>query len=150
MEKVGSASHMMQLGKYKFSVGRAAFDSLSFNTDYRWKNQESQTGSNSPAMQFVGVGEQTLKLTGTIYPQLVEDGLTQVDQMREEAATTKPLKLTYVKSSGKSDASVGRVLGNWVIMSISEDRTLFLNDGIPREINFTMELQRYDKHSSKA
>ncbi|MBE0367669.1 phage tail protein [Pseudoalteromonas aurantia] len=147
MEKVGNASHMMQLGKFKFSVGGAAFDNLKFNTDYRWKTQESQTENSSPAMQFVGIGDQTLSLTGTIYPQLVKDGLTQIDSMRAEAMTQLPLKLTYVQASGKSDPSVGRVLGNWIIMSISEDRTLFLNDGIPREIKFSMELKRHDANT---
>ncbi|MCF6435248.1 phage tail protein [Pseudoalteromonas sp. MMG022] len=144
MAKVSHASHMMQLGDYKFSVSSAAFSKLSYATEYRWKNQDSQTEGKSPVQQFVGVGAQTITLDGTIYPQLVKDGLSQVDNMRAEAAKGKPLTLGYVKVNGKSDASVGRILGKWIIKSINEERSLFLNDGIPREIQFQMTLERYD------
>ncbi|MDK1287359.1 phage tail protein [Pseudoalteromonas umbrosa] len=144
MAKINHANYMMQLGEYKFSVSTAAFQKLQFNTEYRWKDLESQTDKNSPVKQFIGVGEQTLELDGTIFPQLVENGLKQLDFMREEATKGVPLTLTYVEESGKSSPSVGRVLGKWVIKSINETRTLFLNDGIPREIQFSMSLSRYD------
>ncbi|CAH9055135.1 hypothetical protein PSECIP111951_01180 [Pseudoalteromonas holothuriae] len=144
MAKVNSASHMMQLGEYKFSVSSAAFSKLSYETEYRWKTQDSQTEDKSPVQQFVGVGKQSINLDGTIYPQLVEGGLVQVDKMRAEAAKGQPLTLGYVEESGKSSPSVGRVMGKWIIKSINEERSLFLNDGIPREIQFQMTLDRYD------
>ena len=94
-------------------------------------------------MQFIGVGEQTLNIEGVIFPQIVDNGLKQLDMMRDEAAKGEPMTLGYVEESGKSSPSVGRVMGKWVIKRISETRTLFFNDGIPREIQFSMELSRY-------
>ncbi|KAF7769991.1 hypothetical protein PCIT_a2924 [Pseudoalteromonas citrea] len=150
MPKASKKSHMMQLGTYKFSVGGAAFETLKFSSKYRWIEQDSQTsGDENPIKQFKGSGEQTLTLDGTIYPQIVEDGLRQVSNMRKEASKGKPLKLTYVQESGKSNLSVGRVLGNWVIESIDEERMLFLNDGIPREIKFSMVLSRRNWRQEK-
>ncbi|MCO7190245.1 MULTISPECIES: phage tail protein [Pseudoalteromonas] len=143
MSNTNHARHMMQLGDYKFSVSTAAFNKLKYDTQYRWKSLDAPTNKNSPLMQFIGVGEQTLDLEGTIFPQIVENGLKQLDYMRDEAAKGQPLTLGYVEESGKTNPSVGRVLGKWVISSISETRTLFFNDGIPREIQFSMRLSRY-------
>ncbi|WP_462171168.1 phage tail protein [Pseudoalteromonas xiamenensis] len=145
MAKVSHANYMMQLGSYKFSVSSAAFHKLKYNSEYRWETLSAPTDKNSPVMQFNGVGEQSLNLEGTIYPQLVSNGLKQMDLMREEAAKGEPLLLGYVEESGNTSPSVGRVMGKWVICSIGEERTLFFNDGIPREINFTMTLKRYDE-----
>ncbi|KZN58805.1 phage tail protein [Pseudoalteromonas luteoviolacea] len=144
MAKINHANYMMQLGKYKFSVSTAAYQKIQFNTQYRWKTLDTQTDQATPVQQFVGVGKQEIEIEGTIFPQLVKDGLKQLDKMRAEAAKGEPLTLTYVEESGKSSPSVGRVLDKWVITDINETRTLFLNDGIPREIQFTMKLSRYD------
>ncbi|MBQ4812205.1 hypothetical protein A7985_19330 [Pseudoalteromonas luteoviolacea] len=144
MAKINHANYMLQLGKYKFSVSTAAFQKMQFNTQYRWKTLDTQTDQTTPVQQFIGVGKQELELEGTIFPQLVTDGLKQLDRMRAEAAKGEPLTLTYVEESGKSTPSVGRVLDKWVITDINETRTLYLNDGIPREIQFTMKLSRYD------
>ncbi|RXE99571.1 phage tail protein [Pseudoalteromonas sp. PS5] len=143
MSKVNHAKHMMQLGKYKFSVSTAAFDKLQYDSTYRWETHDSQTDKDSPPMQFIGVGEQGLTIEGVIFPQIVDNGLKQLDMMRDEAAKGEPMTLGYVEESGKSSPSVGRVMGKWVITRIAETRTLFFNDGIPREIQFTMELSRY-------
>ncbi|WP_440055505.1 phage tail protein [Pseudoalteromonas sp. T1lg65] len=146
MSKVNHAKHMMQLGKdYKFSVSTAAFNKLKYDSQYRWSSHDSQTDKSSPAMQFIGVGEQTLEIEGTIFPQLVKNGLKQLDSMRAQAEKGVPFTLGYVEESGKSSPSVGRVMGKWVIKSISETRTLFFNDGIPREIQFVMRLGRYQQ-----
>ncbi|ASD67628.1 MULTISPECIES: phage tail protein [Pseudoalteromonas] len=143
MSKVNHAKHMMQLGDYKFSVSTAAFNKLQYDSQYRWEAHKSQTDKDSPPMQFIGVGEQTLNIEGVIFPQIVDNGLKQLDMMRDEAAKGEPMTLGYVEESGKSSPSVGRVMGKWVIKRISETRTLFFNDGIPREIQFSMELSRY-------
>ncbi|TMN89453.1 hypothetical protein CWB72_10475 [Pseudoalteromonas phenolica] len=149
MEKVRQSNYMMMLGGFEFSVSSAAFDKLSYNTTYRWKSHDTATDKNSPVMQFIGIGDQTMELEGTIYPQLVRDGLHQLDKMRAEAVKGQPLKLAYVEDKGKSSPNVGRVIGDFVIESINETRTLFLNDGIPREIQFTMRLKRYDGSEGK-
>ncbi|WP_425281480.1 phage tail protein [Pseudomonas luteola] len=38
----------------------------------------------------------------------------------------------------------GRILGVWVIESISETRTIFFRDGAARRIEFTLSLKRID------
>ena len=133
-------SYMMRLGDFKFSVSSASFDKLNMVTNYRWIAKEAPTENTTPIMQYNGLGEQTLTIEGTIFPQLVKNGLGQVDDMRAEAAKGKAFTLCNVASAG-GKGGVGQILGSWCIYTISEDRTLFTPDGNPREIHFTMELK---------
>ncbi len=139
-------THMMQLGSYQFSVGTAAFEKLAYESTYRWIPKDAPTTGSPPLMQYVGPGERSLTINGVIYPQVVANGLGQVDEMRQVASEGKMLQLCYVKSKGEK-ANVGRILGLWCILSISEERTLFLPDGNPREIHFTMQLKSFTNGS---
>ena len=143
---IGAGNFMLQLGKYRFSVNTASFEKLNYATTYRWVEKEAPTSKSPPKMQYNGPGESTLSIEGTIFPQLVKNGLRQVDDMRKEAEKGQQFKLVYVKAAknGSKQAGVGQILGTWCIYSISEDRTLFLADGNPREIHFSMQLKAFD------
>ena len=136
-------NYMMKLGEFEFAVTAASFNKLSYASSYRWEQKEATTKKNSPLMQYIGPGERTLDIEGIIYPQMVKNGLKQVDLMREEASKGKPLALCYVESASEGAGGVGRILGNWCISGINEQRTLFLADGNPREITFSMSLKAY-------
>jgi phage protein U len=57
---------MMQLGAFKFSLNTAAYQSLSHSTGYRWQGQERF--GQLPAQQYTGPGEDSVTLSGDIYP----------------------------------------------------------------------------------
>lgn len=122
---------MMILGVYRFCISNAAYQTLSRATEYRWAEQ-SRLG-NEPALQFIGPGADTIKLDGTIYPHF-KGGLRQVTAMRLEAAAGIPLMLI----SGN-----GTAFGRWCILSVEETQTVFLKDGTPRKITFSLTLQKY-------
>lgn len=136
-------SYMMRLGDFKFSVSSASFDKINTQTEYRWAPVDVPTKEGTPPMQYNGQGIQSMTIAGTIFPQLIKNGLGQVDKMREQAAQGKAFTLCNVASAGDS-AGVGLILGTWCIERISEDRTLFTPAGSPREIQFTMELKALD------
>jgi len=55
--------------------------------------------------------------------------------------------LRYMAESGSAWPMIegtGRILGVWVIESISETRTIFFRDGAARRIEFTLSLKRID------
>lgn len=137
-------SYMMQLGDFLFSVSSASFDKIKYVSSYRWVVKEAPTDNSTPLLQYNGPGERTMDIEGTIFPQLVKDGLGQVDKMRAEAAKGEAFQLCYVESTGGA-GGVGKILGAWCIYTISEDRTLFLADGNPREIHFSMQLKAFDQ-----
>lgn|SRR5574344_588156 len=122
---------MMILGAYRFCIDNAAYQSFVRSTEYKWEEQKRLQGD--AAMQFVSNGSETITLEGVIYPQF-KGGLKQVALMRAEAGLGIPLMLI----SGN-----GTAFGRWCITSINETHTVFLKDGSPRKITFSLTLKRY-------
>ena len=116
---------------YYFNLDTAAFEELSRTTDSRWAAQERLT--RRPAQQAIGMGEERIKLKGSIYPGF-KGGLKQLDTLRSIGAQLQPLGLT---------TGYGDVLGNWCLKSIEEEQGAFLQGGIPRKQAFTLEFVRY-------
>lgn len=128
---------MMILGIYRFCIDNAAYQSLARNTEYKWEEQKRL--NNETAVQFVGIGAETITLEGTIYPQF-KGGLKQITAMRTQAGTGIPLMLI----SGN-----GSAFGRWCITGISETQTYFLKDGTPRKITFQISLKKYGEEKQK-
>ena len=116
---------------YYFNLDTAAFEELSRTTDFRWASQERLT--RRPAQQAIGMGEERIKLKGSIYPGF-KGGLKQLDTLRSIGAQLQPLGLT---------TGYGDVLGTWCLKSIEEEQGAFLQGGIPRKQAFTLEFVRY-------
>lgn len=122
---------MMSLGSFRFSIETAAYEELRRNTTYDWPDQQ-RVGRES-ARQFTGISEDTIELSGRIYPTY-RGGLGQVDDMRELAGRGQPLLFV----DGR-----GRVWGKWCITRISETQRAFMANGAPRRIDFALSLQAY-------
>ena len=127
---------MLLLGEYRFSVDTAAYQSKNRTTTYRWGKQD-RIGTE-PWLQFVGPGDDTINIEGVIYPHY-KGGLSQLEQMRVQAATGRPLLLAE---------GTGKILGGWVIESITENETEFTKDGIPKRVSFTLELRKSETAKS--
>ena len=122
---------MMILGAYRFCIGNAAYQNLVRTTEYNWVEQKRILGE--PAMQFIGIGTDTIKLDGVVYPQF-KGGLRQVTLMRVQAGLGIPLMLI----SGN-----GMAFGRWCIVDIDETQTTFMADGSARKIAFSLTLKKY-------
>jgi phage tail protein len=123
---------MLQLGPYQFSVNSAAYQEFQRTTEYRWAAQ-SRVGAHD-ALQFTGFGSDSIELSGVIYP-FHRGGLGQLDRMRAAASIGFPLPLV----SGR-----GRVLGLWVIESVSEGQQVFARDGVEKRQEFQLKVRRFD------
>lgn len=130
------AETLLSLGSYQFSMDTAAHDSLKRSKTYRWVQQQRLT--REPASQFVGVGAESISLSGKIYPHF-RGGLDQIEEMRAEA--DKGEALTLVDGQGTN-------LGQWVIKSISDTQKRYTGPGIPRCIDFSVSLQSYGADTS--
>jgi phage protein U len=126
---------MMILGVYRFAINNAAYQTLKRQSEYRW--QEIKRMGANPALQFTGFGVETIDLEGVIYPHF-KGGLRQVTLMRAEAGVGKPLMLI----SGN-----GNAFGRWCIVKISENQSVFMKDGTPLKIEFSISLKRYGEDS---
>lgn len=123
---------MMALGMFVFSLPTLAYQELQRQTD--WRHPSSSRVGTNPARQFAGRGDDAITLPGVILPELAGSVLS-LDVVRMMADTGKAWPLVE---------GTGRILGIWIIESISETRTLFFRDGAARRIEFTINLTRID------
>ena len=126
---------LMALGAYRFSLDTSAYQQLQRNTQYRWSAQNRL--QRSPAQQFVGPGSDTLTLSGVIYPEH-KGGFDQINAMRAQAGLGQPLLLVD---------GLGVIWGRWVITSVEETQTVFLQNGQPKKQEFQLQLTRYGSDS---
>ena len=125
----------MILGYFIFSLSTACFDDFSRAYGQRWSSHERIGRRHT--YQYLGIDEEEINLSGTIYPAF--DG--------------EPLSLDLIKSmSGKGEpymliAGTGFVLGEYIILDVSDKRSEFMNNGAAQKIEFSIKLKRYDDNS---
>ena len=122
----------MVLGGFVFTMQTATFQTLKFNT--RWKWVENDRAGNSPAYQYNGRGQQTMSLDGDLFPEIT-GGRLSLDALRALADTG----LAWPLIDGE-----GFLYGAWFIGEIDEQRHNMFADGAPRKITFSVALTRYD------
>jgi phage protein U len=127
---------MLALGEFRFSMDTAAYKSLSRERNYDWGSQ-SRIGRR-PALQFMGVGSETITLSGIVYPHF-RGGLGQVDAMAAEAGKGGPLQL--VDGNGK-------FLGVFVITKVKEGQSFIDGSGTPYKQTFSLDLKAYGEDLS--
>lgn len=126
---------MMTLGTFVFSLPTLAYQQLQRQNE--WRHAASERVGARAAHQYVGPGEETIDLSGTIAPELT-DGEISLNTLRDLAEDGQPMPLV----DGR-----GYVYGAYVIKSISEGKTLFFRDGAARKIEFSMSLLRVDEEA---
>lgn len=123
---------MMQLGSFQFGISTAAYQEFKRSTEYRWPKQERF--GQLPARQFTGPGDDTINLSGTVYPEF-NGGITQLDDMRDAASQGQPLMMV----SGRGD-----IMGRWVIERVEESGSIFAEQGVARKQEFSLQLAKFD------
>ena len=129
---------MMTWGTFVFSLSTAAYCEL--QRQMTWRHASSDRVGARAARQYVGPGDDTISLQGTIAGELATD-LQVLDKLRELADQGKPQALVE---------GTGRVYGAYLLTSLSETRRELFSDGTPRLIDFQMQLERDDDGASEA
>ncbi|PUE20342.1 phage tail protein [Limnohabitans sp. WS1] len=128
-----SQPYLMALGQFVFSLNTLAFEELDRNST--WRHPSNSRVGASPALQFVGPGDDSINLKGLLAPEFMGDPAS-FDTLRK------------MGNSGKAYALVngaGRVYeGAWVIESLQQTGSVLSGDGVPRRIEFTLALKRTD------
>lgn len=116
---------------YVFAMGGLPQTMLDRTFEYRW-DAANRLGRR-PAMQFLGPGEETVSIRGTIYPPYF-GSFSMLQSMRAEAmaGTPRPFVTQY-----------GEYHGIWCIRSIRDNQGPYWPDGYPRKVEFTIELTHY-------
>jgi len=123
---------LMALGQFVFQLSTLAYHELQRSTEWRHPGN-SRVGARD-ALQFTGPGDDTITVSGTLVPELAGtlDSLRQIRAMADAGDA-------YALVDG-----TGRVLGAWVITSLSETGSAFVEGGVARKTDFTLTLKRAD------
>lgn len=127
---------MMTLGFFVFS--RLTVPYQTSQHDMVWRHPTNSRVGARPSAQFLGVGDETLTLSGVLMPEIT-GGELSLDMLRKMADTGK----AYPLIEGR-----GTVTGFFVIEKISKGRSEFFSDGAARRIEFTIELKRVDEKNT--
>ncbi|MDT9046428.1 MULTISPECIES: phage tail protein [Enterobacteriaceae] len=127
---------MLRLGDFNFSLHIAVAQEMRRRAEYKWPSQERF--GQLPARQYVGPGDESITLPGVIYPQW-RGSANAMAQLRAMAAKGQPYLLM--------DAQ-GNMYGRWVITDVEETRSAFAAFTMPRKIEFSVTLQRFDGSDS--
>ena len=120
---------MMIIGMFVFRIPTIVYQSLNHKTE--WRHASNSRVGVMPAYQFLGRGENTITLEGSIVPEFGnQKGLVKLSEMAD-AGKAYPLI-----------CGNGRVWGQYVIESIDETHTTFFKNGLARQVDFTIELKQ--------
>jgi hypothetical protein len=127
-----SPAHLMTLGMFVFGMDTVPYQDL--QRRMTWRHEQSERFGARPASQFVGAGEDSITIAGLVVPELA-GRYSAIETLIEMADTGDHWPLMD---------GTGRVLGDFRIETIDQSHKGVLAGGIPRGIDFAMELKRID------
>lgn len=129
-------SMMMALGFFVFGLKTVPYQQLQRQTS--WRHPSVSRIGKRPARQFLGPGDDTITLSGVLYPELTGGklSLAMLEVMAEEGKAWPLIEGT------------GLFYGLFVIEEISRTDSVFFPDGAARKIEFSLKLTRVDDEKS--
>lgn len=124
--------HMAALGQFLFALNTLAYQELRRSS--AWRHPSNSRVGARPARQFIGQGDDSIMLTGLQAPEFMGERKA-LDRLREMA--DKGAAYALVNGAGEN-------FGAWVIEGIDETGSVFVREGVPRRVEFTINLARVD------
>ncbi|OZU14092.1 phage tail protein [Salmonella enterica subsp. enterica serovar Altendorf] len=125
---------MATLGLFVFVLQTAPYQQM--QQEVSWRHVTNSRVGQRPATQFLGVDEETITLSGELYPELT-------------GGTLSLMTLQWMADTGKAWPLIegtGFIYGMFVITSLSRTRTFFSPNGHASKIKFTLTLKRVDSN----
>lgn len=123
---------MMTLGWFVFQ--RSTFAPQTRQDERAWRHPGNARMGARPAYQFLGPDDETVTLSGELYPELT-GGPVSLDLLHDMAATGQAFPLLQ---------GDGVMRGYFVIERTSVTSSEFFQDGSARKLEFTLSLKRVD------
>lgn len=128
---------LMSLGLFVFSMATLPYTEMQRRTAAR--HAETERHGARPATQFLGPGEDTVTLSGSLVPGLSSNGAGgdygSLNRVREMQASGDAWPLLD---------GVGTQLGMFKIMNVDERQTGHVPGGLARMVEFALDLKRVD------
>ena len=127
-----SPAQLLTLGMFVFGMDTAAYSELSRRMS--WNHSTVERHMARPATQFTGPGEDSIQIAGLIAPE-VAGSFGAFDELEAMANTGDAWPLL----DGR-----GFVLGVFQIVALDRTQRTILAGGLPRVVDFTLDLVRVD------
>ena len=127
-----SPRELLTLGMFVFGMDSVAYSELTRRTD--WRHALSERHGARSASQYVGPGLDTINMSGLLAPE-IGGSYADIDRLIEMADTGDSWPLVD---------GTGKVLGQFRILAIDQKQKAIMAGGIPRAIDFTIDLERAD------
>lgn len=127
-----SARELLSLGMFVFGMDSVAYSELTRRTD--WRHALSERHGARAASQYVGPGLDTISMGGLLVPE-IGGRFADLDRLIEMADTGDHWPLVE---------GTGKVLGKFRIIAVDQKQKAIMAGGIPRAIDFTIDLERAD------
>ncbi|MBF7982684.1 MULTISPECIES: phage tail protein [Rahnella] len=124
---------MMSLGLFVFKLNTLPYQTLGRIVNYNW--QENTRIGQRPVSQFLGLGKESMKLSGLLLPE-VTGGISYLQTLEAMAESGRAWPL--IEGSGT-------IYGMFIIESMTHDNTEINSNGQARSINFSVNLKRVDE-----
>lgn len=124
---------LMVLGFFVFERRTLPHQSMRYSKDYRWVSNDRI--GRRPAYQFLGEGETSRTLSGTLYPEITGGRLSlQAIELMADEGRAWPLI-----------DGTGMIHGMYVIDKVTHNHTELFSDGAAKKIEFSLSLKRVDE-----
>jgi uncharacterized protein len=123
---------LLALGLLVFGMDSLAYDEFERRSPYR--HGVTERHGVRPAGQYLGPGVETITLSGRLVPEIA-GRYSSIERLREMAASGELWPMVL---------GTGDVLGDYRIMNIDERWGDILGGGVPRLIDFGLDLERAD------
>lgn len=123
---------MATWGFFPFSLQTVPYQSLDKSTAYKY-GSNARVGERD-STQFLGIGEETIKLSGTLLPS-VTGGRKLLELLKLQASSGKAWPLIERN---------GTIHGFYKCTSINDKSSIFEHTGAPHKIEFDITFKRED------
>jgi phage protein U len=123
------SAYMGMIGDFQFSLSKTDFDRLSRTRNYTFA--EIQKAQDHEGSQSIGKDTEEISISGST--TTLRSGVDPLGRLYDIADKKEAVSFIL---------GYGAVLGDFKITKISEDRSLFLDDGRAVRVEFSIDLKR--------
>ena len=124
---------LMAFGQFVFETDTLSFTEL--QRQRSWNHASNPVAKGRAKRQYIGVGDETVSLSGLIYEAQGFGQRQSVDDLAMMA--DRGTAYTLVDGSGY-------LYGVYIIEGLDDSRSILLFNGVPRKIDFAIKLTRVD------
>lgn len=124
---------LMAFGQFVFETDTLSFTEL--QRQRTWNHASNSVAKGRAKRQYLGVGDETVSLSGLIYEVQGFGQRQSVDDLAMMA--DRGSAYTLVDGSGY-------LYGVYIIEGLDDTRSILLFNGVPRKIDFSIKLTRVD------